>query len=210
MERAEYKKLKALFGANFIGPFELSIISEKMGIIDPIQHSSLIPKLEISDEELLSKSTSHILLLFIPIFYDNSYLNICKLRNFHKIDPLINEPCFYNQDWYVNEKFANNVLEKSCWYLINKQVAHDSRGLIPSEIERTKLHPALVLIYAFFINYFHSNEILWENDFIWTSDVDANNDLVYVGRYIDPTGLAKNGFSIHRHLSITKQFGQLI
>ena len=209
MEREKYKDIKNLYGLNFIGPLELSIISEYLGIINPINYNSSIPKIHYSQEELIIKSKSHILFLFVPFFRDKSILTICKLREHLGINPFQNEPCFYNQDWYLNEKFANEGLNKFSWHLIKTEVQDESRGLIPNEKEIKSMNSAIILTYLFFATYFHTNKILWENDFIWTSDKDANFDKVYVGRYIDKLGIANKGFSIHRHLSITKHYGQL-
>jgi len=209
MERGEYNEIKNLFGINFLGPIELSLISENLGIINPIDYNSSIPKIHYSHEELITKSKSHILFLFVPFFIDKSILTICKLREHLGINSLEFEPCFYNQDWYLNEKFANEGLEKFSWHLIKTEVHDESRGLIPDEEEVKSMNSALILTYLFFATYFHSNKILWENDFIWTSDKDSNFDKVYVGRYVDKLGIANKGFSIHRHLSITKQYGQL-
>lgn len=209
MERSEYKEIKNLYGLNFIGPLELSLISENLGIINPNAYNNLIPKIHYSQEELIIKSKSHILFLFVPFFIDKGILTICKLREHLGINPFQYEPCFYNQDWYLNEKFANEGLNKFSWNLIKKEVYDESRGLIPDEIEIKPMNSALILTYLFFATYFHSNKILWEHDFIWTSDKDSNFDKVYVGRYLDKLGIANKGFSIHRHLSITKHYGQL-
>ena len=209
MEREKYEKLKKYYKTNFIGPFELCMISEKIGISNPIDGTLQIPKIQFTNEELIEKSNTHLLILFVPNFIDNSELTICKLRNYLGVNPLQTEPCFYNQDWYLKEKFANEAIDKIGWYLIKKEMRDESRGLIPTELQIKSLNSALILSYVFFATYFYTNRILWENDFIWTSDQDSNSDLIYVGRYLDPLGISKNGFSIHRHLSITKHYGQL-
>ena len=46
-----------------------------------------------------------------------------------------------------------------------------------------------------------------EKYFIWCNDVDANGDRIYVGRYFDPLGISKNGFSVHRQLRIKNNYG---
>ena len=71
------------------------------------------------------------------------------------------------------------------------------------EIDISKLPSALLCAFVFFSNYYNTNgELLWKNDFTWCSDIDSNDDQIYVGRYIDVKGLNKNGFNIHRHLKI--------
>jgi len=209
MEREKYKKLKKILGPNFVGPFELSAICTKIGIQDPLSNEISIPHINFSEDEILRKAKTHILILFYPFITNISYLNIVKLRDFLGINPNINEPCFYNQDWYLKEKFANEVFYNPGWYLISKEINNETRGLIPTDTQIASSFPALILTYTFFVTYFYTNKILWQNDFIWTSDVDSNHDKIYVGRYIDSLKIAKNGFSIHRHLSITKNYGQL-
>jgi len=209
MEREKYKKIKKILGPNFIGPVELSSICAKIGIQDPLSSNILIPQINLSEDEILRNAKTHILILFYPFINKNSHLNIIKLRDFLGINPDVNEPCFYNQDWYLKETFANEVFYNPAWYLISKEINNETRGLIPTDNQIKSSFPALILTYTFFVTYFHTNKVLWEDDFIWTSDVDSNQDKIYVGRYIDSLKIAKNGFSIHRHLSITQHYGQL-
>ena len=54
--------------------------------------------------------------------------------------------------------------------------------------------------------YLVNKEILWPNDYIWCNTYDSSGDQIYVGRYFDPLSLSKPGYSIHRHLSIKKNY----
>lgn len=110
---------------------------------------------------------------------------------------------FYPQDWYQNESFMNDSFE-SGWYYIPKNILESSRGKLPNE---AKLYPASLLTYIFIMFYKAYNEILWPYDYIWCDTFDLNNDQIYIGRYYDPSGLSKDGFSIHRHLSIKNNYG---
>lgn len=112
---------------------------------------------------------------------------------------------FYPQDWYEKESFMNESFESN-WYDIPKNILDSSRGKYPS---REGLYPASLITYIFIIFYKTQNEILWSNDYIWCNTFDSSGDQIYVGRYYDPLGLNKNGFSIHRHLSIKNNYGWL-
>jgi hypothetical protein len=135
------------------------------------------------------------------------------MRSVFGWDPAKSEPCFYNQDWYLKEKFAKDINLDFKWYLIKKTVNKDTRGKNPEDILRLfknkESFPLTVLTAFTFFAYYLLNkgEILWKHDFIWCSDKDANGDRVYTGRYLDPKNINKNGFNIHRHLSIGTCYG---
>ena len=130
-------------------------------------------------------------------------ITLRNLRTIFGIDPAQSEPCFYNQDWYLNETFIDTKLEDR-WYLLKKDVFETSRAVMPQELlEKEISFPSAILCaYTFFAYYLHYNEPLWYHDFIWCSDVDHNGDRIYVGKYHDIDGVNKNGFSIHRHLAL--------
>jgi hypothetical protein len=92
------------------------------------------------------------------------------------------------------------------WHLIRKEVLEDARAKRPDEIETSlkgeSFPTAVTYAFTFFACWFLKGEKLWNHDFLWCSDRDHNNDRIYVGRYEDPTGVNKNGFNIHRHLSL--------
>lgn len=172
----------------------------------PLETVQYIP---FSKEELCQKKETHILILVIPEHTSKEKLNFKHFRDFFGINPAIQEPCFYNQDWYINESFYNESTLKLEWLLVEKKISENSRGIDPDILDKGifQLHSALTFTYVFFIYYLTKNKILWENDYVWCSDYDSNSDQIYVGRYIDPNKINKNGFSIHRHLKIKNNYG---
>ena len=206
MERTtSIAEAKQVMGLNFIGPDELALIADKMGIKVP----SEIPAIPFSLEELKNKKEDYILILGSSQMGNGEPLTLKSLRDHFGINPDVSEPCFYNQDWYLKEKFIEKPLE-SKWFLIRKNVFQESRGKNPDEFINDYSFPfAILCAYAFFSYYFHTNEYLWKHDFVWCNDIDTNGDKIYVARYVDPLGLNKNGFSIHRHLRIRENYGLL-
>ena len=203
----DYNTAKQIMNENFIGYEELLAISEKLNISiskDWIDSKSKIP---FEEKYLRSVSKSHLLILFIPYNKNNEFITLIKLRNFFGLDPEIKQPCFYNQDWYINEPFAKFCFKQEQWFCIRKEVLTESRGKVVKEDKN--LPHALICAYTFFAAYFITNKYLWKNDYIWCKDLDSNGDRIYVGRYLDPNAKAKNGFSIHRHLSISRIYGSI-
>ncbi len=197
---------KKILGINFIGPEELTLIADKMGIEIP----SVIPVISFSLEELINKQKDYLLILGISQMKNGVSLTIKSLRDRFGINPDISEPCFYNQDWYLNERFIERNLENK-WYLVRKNVFDESRGKNPDNMEKHySLPTAIICAFAFFTNNFvNKGELLWEHDFIWCKDIDCNGDRIYVGKYHDIKEINKNGFSIHRHLSIRNNYGSI-
>lgn len=204
MERTtSINEAKKIFGSNFIGPEELLTISEKIGIDLPSE-----PPLVPFDIDLLKdKANDYLLVLGVSKFIDNSSMNIVSLQKIFGVNPDIAEPCFYNQDWYLQEKFASRELENK-WFLIRKDIFNNSRALLPELLSKSYIFPSAILCsYTFFIFWLISGKVLWQDDFIWCDDVDHNGDRVYVGRYYDSAKINKNGFNIHRYLSIHNNYG---
>lgn len=200
--RPDLEKAKQLFGVNFIGIDELSAIADKLGIQVPL----LAPELPYSQSELELHSKDCILILGIEKMIDGKGFTLMNLREKFGTDSLVSEPSFYNQDWYLKEKFITEGLENR-WYLIKKSVFEDSRAVLPNLLEtKYKFPNALLCAYAFFVFWFHENTILWKFDFVWCSDTDHNGDRIYVGKYADIDGVNKNGFSIHRHLALRDSY----
>jgi len=193
---------KEILKANFIGPEELSRIGNAFSISVP-QKTPIIP---FAGKDLLLVKESHLLLLCSSKFTDESDITIQSIRE--KIFSLGGCPRFYNQDWYLNEKFITKPLETK-WLLVSKNILDESRAM-PAEkvVSKYQLHSAVELTYAFFTNFFvNSGEKLWNNDYVWCSDVDDKGDQIYVGRYTDASGLNADGFEIHRHLKIKNNYG---
>lgn len=205
-------KAKKIMGKNFIGPAELKSIARHLNIVDPFSIGE-IPSLSFNQKELEKISKDYILILGIPFNAKKEKLTLNNMRSFLGLDPKMAEPCFYNQDWYLKEKFGADTALEFKWYLIKKDVDKKTRGKAPAEIMRSfskKEHfpTAILTAFTFFAYYFLSKgKILWKHDFIWCSDKDKNGDRIYTGRYEDPNHINKNGFNIHRHLSIRSCWG---
>lgn len=188
-----------MFGHNFIGIEELKPLFERMELSwDDVA----IPPIEYSLTDLRKYSDNYILILGLSKL-DGTKLTIEAFRNCFGVNPEISEPCFYNQDWYLNEKFIFNTLD-SHWYLLRKSVLESSRAVPPNNLlSQSIVFPSAILsVYTFFAYYYANNEMLWYHDFIWCSDTDHNGDRIYVGKYHDVDGVNRNGFSIHRHLGL--------
>lgn len=194
----DYKYAKKLFGKNIIGPdefknfpstFKLPKITEEIDIhIDNLDYSKYI-------------------LLFGPnLMEDGSKLNINKMLNIFGKKSSKNQVAFYNQDWYLREDFAINQLGNK-WYLVQKEIVNDSRGATPSNEFKNNLPSAVLCTFLFFTWWFKTKEVLWENDYVWCSDFDNQGDQIYVGKYRDLINKKRSGYSIHRHLSIRKNYG---
>jgi hypothetical protein len=205
MERnASLAEAKQIFGSDLIGPEELHKISYRFPVSIPV----LPPPIPFSVDFLQLKKGAYILVLGLSKF-DNKPMNIRNLRNFFGLKPGKQEPCFYNQDWYLKETFIDEPLEES-WFLLKKEVFDDTRAKMPGTLECTlNLPRAVMCTYAFFTFFLCCNEILWKYDFIWCSDSDHNGDRIYVGKYIDIAGMNKNGFSIHRYLRLTQNYAAI-
>lgn len=203
----DHKEAANIMGKNFIGPDELNSIKDKLGI----DVSSLnVPEIQYSKEFLKTHANDYILISGVSSLSNNSPLTINNLRDKFGTDPDKYEPCFYNQDWYLKENFASSETLENKWYLIKKNVYEELRAMYPDsnvvEEKKIKLPSAILCTYAFFAYYFLNNEILWKDDFVWCSDTDANGDQIYVGRYEDNKKINKNGFNIHRHLKLKKNY----
>ena len=210
--RTDIITAERIMGKNFIGPAQLDSIKENMGIKSPFQLNIGLPVIRFDEPTLERSHDDFILVLGIPEAFDGMPLTINKLRDIFGFNPDIKEPCFYNQDWYLKEDFANELALKLNWYLIGKRMIDSSRGTSPdNSMIRSLAHnmpSAILACYTFFVYYFYSNgKILWENDYLWCKDRDSSGDQIYVGRYIDNSRINKNGFNIHRHLRIKDNYG---
>ncbi|MDP3729472.1 MAG: hypothetical protein Q8R26_01800 [bacterium] len=201
--------MKEIMGKNFIGPEELETIAASF----PIQKiTSPIPELPFSLDVLKNIKDDYILILGVLFDRAGNPLTLLSLRSLYGLDPAVKEPCFYNQDWYVKEAFAAETHLNFQWYLIKKEVIAETRAqdpkIIAEAFKKGEQFPSAILVaYTFFAYYCLYNELLWNNDFIWCSDTDHNGDRIYVGRYTDPNKINKNGFNIHRHLSLRQAYG---
>lgn len=196
-------------GRNFIGPKELLKIEKFFPVFVPED----IPKIPFSENLLKKIRKDYILIFGVPKDKFGSILTLNRMREIFGLDPKKSEPCFYNQDWYVKEKFASQKTLNFTWYLIKKTVDKNTRGKDPNillkKLKKGEDFPSAVLCaFTFFAYYLlYQGGILWEKDFIWCSDKDTNGDRIYVARYKDPKKINKNGFNIHRYLSLRNCYG---
>ncbi|MFN8209393.1 MAG: hypothetical protein U0T33_00300 [Bacteroidales bacterium] len=214
MERtASLKTAKFIMGKNFIGHDQLAYISERFGINRRILENMKIPELKFPESILKENADDYILILGIQQTDTGRPLTINYMRSTFGVSPAISEPCFYNQDWYLNEDFASKFQPENKWYLLKKTVAENSRGVLPDTYTglstgEVDLPSAVLCAFAFFAYYLVSGgEKLWADDFVWTSDCDRFGDQIYVGRYFDRLDPSRCGFNVHRHLKIKSNYG---
>lgn len=202
MERTTIEEAKLIFKDNFIGPDELLPLFLRFHPKEKNEYN--IPEIPWNSAQLEILSDDYILILGIPS-WGGIDINIRNLRVIFGVDPNISEPCFYNQDWYLNENFIDTTL-KLGWYLVKRNVFEESRAVDPTILVRNDLQfpPTILCCYTFFALWLARDIKLWQYDFVWCSDKDHNGDRIYVGKYTDIDGVNKSGFSIHRHLALRR------
>lgn len=207
MKKEELRELQELFGSNFLGPEQVNKLLVAMGL--PEITNEDIPDINYPQDVLKSKANDYLLVMGYPGSVKTP-LNIIRFRDTFGVDPEKSEPCLYNQDWYLSEEFVKRTLEKR-WYLIKKEVLEESRAVMPAELMEKKISfpSAILCTFAFFAYCFAYGQHLWNHDFVWCSDLDHNGDRIYVGKYHDVDGVNKNGFSVHRHLSLRRCYASL-
>lgn len=207
----DYLAAKTIMGVNFIGPAELDKIKNRLGIASPLR-ATVLP-VPFSAAALKKYRRDFLLILGTAKTKTGQPLTINELRKNFGLDPTAAEPCFYNQDWYLKEKFASQTALANKWYLLKKTVEPKSQGQEPGKLfkqlaDRKKPPLAILTAYAFFAYYLvNHGKKLWPNHFIWCADADHHGDQIYTGRYLDAAKINKNGFNVHRHLSIKKNYG---
>ncbi len=199
---------RKLLKKNFIGPDELTSVAAELGIAQVAR----TPKIQFDEKLLKRVAKTHLLILGVEEMSDGRPLTLNNMRAHFGLDPTVSEPCFYNQDWYLKEKFASATTLRPRWYLLRKDVAKETRAVRPDILEKKqkrgeRFPSAILTAFAFFSYLLLTKKTLWKHDFIWCSDKDKNGDRIYTGRYEDPKRINKNGFNIHRHLSIRRVYG---
>ena len=211
--RPDLTRARELFGSAFLGPYELQAIATKIGVAPPGLGGTPVPLIPFAEARLAALAPTHLLILGSTLSPVGEPLTINLMRRFWGVDPEERQPCFYNQDWYLNEGFAQRAGLENRWYILRRDVPDETRGRDPDELMLEfavdERHPtALLASYAFFAYSVHSGgERLWRHSFIWCSDTDHNGDRIYVGRYEDPDRVNRDGFNIHRHLRIRRAYG---
>lgn len=203
MDGKELNTLKSAFGKNFIGPDEINSASKILHFLPHISsHSIQAPKTPIT--ELLNYTETHYLFYLPAVNRFGDPLTLMSIkRQIHELNGTININ-FYNQDWYHYQAFANEKLSNDHWVILRKEIYPDSKGKLPTIPE--KLPKALEITLAFFLYGAVFGEIIYGSQYIWCQDKDDYGDMIYVGHY--NAGInSKNGFEIHRHLSIKSNYG---
>jgi len=169
------------------------------------------PAVPFSRDVLLRVRDTHILVYAPSHDAAGRSIDLMFLRAAFGTDTAQAEPCFYNQDWYAREAFVASPLDGN-WHLLPVRVMEDARAVDPGVIEKglpplESFPAAVTCAFAFFAWWFATGgEKLWRHDFVWCRDRDDNQDRIYVGRYDDPKGFSKSGFSIHRHLALRRAY----
>jgi len=196
--------LQALFGALYLGPEAWAPFAPRFRATA----LQAVARPAWRDEFLARHSKTHVLIYAPPQHVDGASITLNSLRACFGVDPTVSEPSFYNQDWYLKEEFAARQPLEAGWHLLPVSVMEEARAKPPQDIEllldsAEKFSLAVNYAFAFFAFWLCTGgKRLWEHDFLWCRDLDHNGDRIYVGRYSDPTGINKNGFEIHRHLSL--------
>ena len=195
---------KKIMGHCFIGPDEICKC-KKLSLIIP----DTLPDIKFRQEDLEAKKEDYLLILGLSFLKDGKPVSVRSFLDLFGNDPVLQEPCFYNQDWYLKESFIDSTLQTD-WFMIRKSVFDDSRAKMPDVLEKDCSFPTTIqCVYAFFVAWLCLGEKLWWHDFVWCNDRDHNGDRIYVGKYHDVDGVNKNGFSIHRHLSLRPCYGAI-
>ncbi len=97
---------------------------------------------------------------------------------------------FYEQEWFFGEAFMDRPLRHPLPAVPTSIV---NRGRVPTD----RLQPTAVELADLYVRTFY--DPVWRN-YLWTSDVDAHGQRVYVG-------VNGHGLEIHRHLAITDRWG---
>lgn len=195
----QYSAYKKKLGKNFIGPEEINLSCK-----DFLQFSEEdYIKIPFSLDEI---GSNELLILTSPTLKNKKSMTIANFKETFENSLHKDKVGFYNQDWYLNEKFFNENVLKLEWKRIPLHAEDQYRGVMPNHDVVDNLPTAVLLVYTFFVYALMNEQILWPHDYLWCSDVDNENDKIYVGRYYDLSGLANPGFSIHRHLSIKSNY----
>jgi hypothetical protein len=100
---------------------------------------------------------------------------------------------FYSQDWYVREAFMRTLSNE----LDPKPPTHVRSGDGPVHV----LLPLAVDVAAAFVRF--PEHPAWQR-YLWCRDTDDEGRRIYVGGVSEKNGYR---FEIHRHLTITEQWG---
>jgi hypothetical protein len=199
-------EVEKMFGKRYLGP-------EAFASSSPFRFAiNEIPKIPYAEETLKRYAETHLLVFGPSAFADGTPVTLNAFRTLLGVDPAAGEPCMYNQDWYLRELFAAERTPGERWHLIQKDAREDLRTKQPDDIQASlagnESFPSAITCALAFFTYWYATggERLWNHDFVWCNDRDHNGDRIYVGRYEDPTGVNKNGFNVHRYLTLRSSY----
>lgn len=198
----EEDRARRMFKGSVVGSTELAGIAPRLKLMFPF----VAPQVPFKDETMARCSHKHLLIYTPAVHADGRPISIKSMRDILGTNPGEREPCFYNQDWYLNEEFAARPLD-SKWHILDMDVSIHNRGIDPKDImrgmrSREAFPYAVTAAFAFMAYHLLTGSQLWRCDYLWCRDKDHNGDQVYVGRYHDPEGFNLPGFNIHRHLAL--------
>jgi hypothetical protein len=182
------KRAREIMGKNFLGVEE---VAECFGIQLTQEELTKVAEIPFTEATLEECKDTHILFLGINHDKEGKPLTINRLR---EMFPSTGQPRFWSyQFWYDKEKFAAKETPELKWYLIRKTVSEESRS--KNYIEQEKLlkeneerERAIVYVYGILLMSKARKERLFEQDYVWCTDLDSGGYRVCVG-YFGSRGL---------------------
>lgn len=175
IQRANHAFACEIMGKNMLG---ISEVEQHFGKLTDEQRQDLniIP---FTTEILKACATTHILVADVGISIVEIRAKTCNER-------------FYNQNWFKNQKFANQT-DTARWRLVRKTPVDDSfskdwtyqRALINNKIE--EVPSARQVVYMTILNYFVTGERLFEKSQVRTSDTYLVTHHVRFGLFTEST-----------------------
>jgi len=181
------KQARAIMGKNFLGVEE---VAEYFGIILTQDELAKVAEIPFSEKTLEECKDTHILFLGVHHNKEGKPLTITSLR---EMFPATSQPRFYSYEdaWYNKEKFATKETTELKWYLVRKVITEESRSenfqeqekLLKEQEYREK---TVVYVYGMLLMFRATGERLFENDYVWCTDLDSDGyrvDVGYFGSY---------------------------
>lgn len=207
----ELKEARELFGEDFLGIEEIEQFTgrklkedEKRQVNRMWTEKIREQKLTKADLERLKKEGFMVVLRTAMLSNEGKEMpaTVENLRKKFK-------DLFYNQDWYDEEKFANNKENavRTAWAIVKKEVLEESRDkdwdeqeeILKQWAKEHKVDPKFVtrrmpaeVAYDILAYYNARNERILEKDWDWTGTRSSDGSLVRVGLF-DSVGLSVGG-----------------
>ena len=188
------KQAREIMGKNFLGVEE---VAEYFGIVLTQEELAKVTEIPFSEKTLEECKDTHFLFLGVHHNKEGKPLTITSLR---EMFPAVGQPKFYSYEdaWYNKEKFATKETPELRWYLIRKAITKESRSknfqeqekLLKEQEYREK---AVVYVYGMFLMFKATGERLFENDYVWCTDLGSGGSRVHVCHF-DSKGLYVSRF----------------